>query len=350
MHCVKLNLAQIEELGDLVGFPIRKFLMISPTGEEYWVEEHLIHQYDKAGYVIKEGTNAVMSYAPPEWLPTDDVKGGILLLDDWNRADVRFVQAIMELIDRGEYISWSLPRGWHVTLSANPDNGDYMVQSQDNAQKTRYVSFEVGFDKDVWAQWAEHEGIDGRCINFVLLYPEIMKKEGGVQTINSRSLVTFFNTIQGLGDFQKTENLAKILMIADGCFSSKDNIVGSLFTTFLNNKLDKLIQPETMLEGKWETVAKELKACVGDHKKNTYRADIAATLTTRFLNYAMVYLDKPKSDSQILVTRILEMVNHDEDLLTMDLFFNMVKKLLAKDRKRMNKLLLDPKMHSVLLD
>ena len=46
----------------------------------------------------------------------------------------------------------------------------------DNAQKTRYISFELGFDKDVWARWAEKEGIDGRFINFVLSYPEIMKR------------------------------------------------------------------------------------------------------------------------------------------------------------------------------
>ena len=58
-----------------------------------------------------------------------------MLLDDWNRADIRFIQAVMELIDRQQYISWTLPKDWHIILTANPDTGDYLVNSIDNAQK-----------------------------------------------------------------------------------------------------------------------------------------------------------------------------------------------------------------------
>jgi hypothetical protein len=47
-----------------------------------------------------------MSYAPPEWLPKEDNPNGtILLLDDYSRATQYFIQATMELIDKGEYIS-----------------------------------------------------------------------------------------------------------------------------------------------------------------------------------------------------------------------------------------------------
>ena len=95
--------------------------------------------------------------------------GGILLLDDWNRADTRFIQAVMELIDRQSYISWTLPKDWHIILTANPDNGDYMVNSVDSAQKTRYVTANLKFDVNVWAQWAESANIDTRCINFFVI-------------------------------------------------------------------------------------------------------------------------------------------------------------------------------------
>ena len=44
---VKLNLAQIEELGDLVGFPTKEYEMCSPEGETCWVEEKVIDQYSK---------------------------------------------------------------------------------------------------------------------------------------------------------------------------------------------------------------------------------------------------------------------------------------------------------------
>ena len=82
-----------------------------------------------------------------------------LLLDDWNRADVRFIQACMELVDRQTYISWTLPEDWHIILTANPDNGDYMVNSIDAAQKTRYITANLKFDINVWAKWAEESGI-----------------------------------------------------------------------------------------------------------------------------------------------------------------------------------------------
>ena len=156
---VKLNLAQIEELGDLVGFPVREFQMYtekkvplngksntinygaSQTAASndvaklnsntsvtkkigQWVSELAVSDYLKNGYKLT-GKNR-MSYCAPEWI-ADKKKGGILLLDDWNRADVRFIQAVMELIDRQTYISWSLPQDWHIVLTANPDNGDYMV-------------------------------------------------------------------------------------------------------------------------------------------------------------------------------------------------------------------------------
>ena len=48
-----------------------------------------------------------------------------------------FMNAIMELIDRGEYLSWKLPVNCHLFLTSNYDNGEYSVTSSlDEAQKT----------------------------------------------------------------------------------------------------------------------------------------------------------------------------------------------------------------------
>ena len=46
LNCVKLNLAQIEELGDLVGFPIRQFEMCTESNC-IWVDEHAVEEYSK---------------------------------------------------------------------------------------------------------------------------------------------------------------------------------------------------------------------------------------------------------------------------------------------------------------
>ena len=147
LNFVKLNLAQIEEIGDLVGFPVvqyqiqEKMTTSNPdevrTPRTAWVNEAAFQEYLKAGF--KDTGKTRMSYAAPEWIAGKD-EGGILLLDDWNRADSRFIQAVMELVDRQTYISWKLPKNWHILLTSNHDNGDYMVNSIDSAQRTRFIT------------------------------------------------------------------------------------------------------------------------------------------------------------------------------------------------------------------
>ena len=149
MDVVKINLSQIEELGDLVGFPVKEFKISNKDGQTTWINENQVDAAMKKGYKIVDKR---MSHAAPEWIQGKG-EGGFLVLDDYTRADHRFMQATMELIDRQEYISWSLPKNWHVILTTNPDNGDYQVTSLDDAQRTRFISTEVKFDSNVWARW-----------------------------------------------------------------------------------------------------------------------------------------------------------------------------------------------------
>jgi len=147
----KLNLSQIEEIGDLVGFPVRQFEVCK--GEEcLYVDEPAVESFTQQGYTFT-GKNR-MGYCPPFWIAGREA-GGILILDDWTRADTRFIQAVMELIDRQTYISWKLPKDWHIILTSNPDNGEYFVNATDSAQRTRFISFNLIFDKECWARWAE---------------------------------------------------------------------------------------------------------------------------------------------------------------------------------------------------
>ena len=331
---VKLNLAQIEELGDLVGFPVRQFQMYKETKIQQkandisytaaqrsaassdlanmpqlvtkkvglWVDELAVQEYLKTGYKMT-GKNR-MSYCAPEWI-ADAKEGGILLLDDWNRADTRFIQAVMELIDRQTYISWTLPKDWHIMLTANPDNGDYMVNSVDSAQKTRYVTANLKFDINVWAQWAEGANIDTRCINFLLLHPELVTQE-----TNARSITTFFNAISSFDSFE--DNLSLIQMIGEGSVGDE---FASMFTTFINNKLDKLVTPKDLLtHDNQQYILGELRSCIG--KDDNYRADIASTLATRLSNYAVVF-SKENTVSQKITDRLKALCT--EDYFTNDL-------------------------------
>lgn len=196
-------------------------------------------------------------------------------------ADHRFLQACMELIDHQEYMSWKLPLDWHIFLTSNFDNGEYSVNTLDVAQKTRYISFNLKYDEKEWAKWAEIEEIDGRCINFMLKYPEVVTVNN-----NPRALVTFFNSIQNIPDFENS--LPLITVLGEGCVSYE--VIG-LFTEFINNKLDKLISPEEVAHKNYTELKKELTALVGIQNLGTYRGDIASILCTRFLNYSLKYAE-----------------------------------------------------------
>ena len=327
MDVVKINLSQIEELGDLVGFPVKEFKIQNKEGQSTWIMEAQVEAAMKKGYKIVEKR---MAHAAPEWIQ-GRTEGGFLVLDDYTRADHRFMQATMEILDRQEYISWSLPKNWHVILTTNPDNGEYQVTSLDDAQKTRFISTEVKFDANVWARWAEKVNIDGRCINFLLMNPEIV-----TQKVNPRSITTFFNSISSIQKFE--DELPLINMIGDGSIGEEPS---ALFAMFINNKLDKIISPEQILTNDdWSYVKGSLSGCIG--KDDDFRADISSIISTRIINFASITADKG-SVPQKMIDRIISLVT-DCDSFTDDLRYYMVKEILNGHKAKFSKLMLNQKV------
>ncbi len=298
------------------------------TDDCLWVDENAVEQYTKRGYNFTGKKR--MSYCAPEWIANKQ-NGGILLLDDYTRADQRFLQACMELIDRQEYISWKLPKDWHIILSTNPDDGNYLVNSVDTAQKTRFVSIHMKWDEKAWAKWAETKKIDTRCINFILMNPEVV-----TASVNPRAITTFFNCISSFKSFE--DSLPMIQMIGEGSVGPE---VATLFTTFINNRLDKLITPKEMfLEPDTNLVyQKLLDAVCNGGDMNKYRADIASILTTRLINFVLVYA-QDKSIDQNHIERLINLVKHP-DIFTDDLKYHIVKKILNGNKQKFQKIIFD---------
>ena len=345
MTMCKVNLAQLEEIGDLVGMPIKEYEVAwvenGQVKQTRWMPESQTKHLDLR---LKLTGKVRMSYAPPAWLPMDENPNGtIVFLDDYTRANSMFMQATMEIINTASYISWKLPKYTSIVLSSNPDDGQFSVTSLDNAQKTRFINFNVKFNIEDWAKWAEEAEIDGRAINFELLYgDEIFKKHNNVQTVNPRSYTTFCKAISGLKNWDNPDTLALILQISKGCFlNDKDNIIGNLFTTFIANKLDRLIQPKDMIELKWDTLEPKMKNCVYDN--GNFRPEIASVLTIRFMNYVLhLFGTKGAIKENVVYDRILEIVNNDEMLFSEDLIFHLVKNLITMYPGRTGKLLMNP--------
>lgn len=287
-----------------------------------WVDEQACGDYSKQGYQFTGEKR--MSYCPPEWI-AGKTQGGFLIIDDYSRADQRFLQATMELVDRQQYISWTLPKGWNILLTSNPDNGEYQVNAMDNAQKTRFISVNLKFDIECWSMWAEKEGIDGRCINFLNMHPEVV-----TTTVNPRAVTTFFNSISSIKEFDK--ELPLIQMIGEGSVGGE---VATLFTMFINNKLDKMITPKDILfHNNEDYILRELQTLVGTG--DDYRADIASVLATRVSNYGLVYAEK-NSVPGATIDRIIKLATSEKSF-TEDLKFILIRKLLNGNKMKFQKL------------
>jgi nucleoside-triphosphatase THEP1 len=321
MQVVKLNLSQLEELGDLVGFPVKEFEIQNAEGKTTWINESQINAATVKGYKV---IGKRMSHAAPEWIQGKG-EGGFLILDDYTRADHRFMQATMEILDRQEYVSWKLPKNWHVILTTNPDNGDYNVTSLDVAQKTRFISVELKYDSDVWAKWAENAGIDGRCINFMLMHPELV-----TQRVNPRSITTFFNAISSIDKFE--DSLPLVQMIGEGSVGAD---FSSMFTMFINNKLDRIISPEDILTKDKDYVMGALTNAVG--KDDNFRADISSVIATRLINYSLVQAEKGSVPAGVIDR--LAILTTECDAFTNDLRYYMVKEIVNGNKVKFAKLM-----------
>lgn len=232
--------AQFEEMGDLVGMP-----------------------------KVVDGKTV---FAAPNWVPTTNRKG-ILLIDDVNRADDRILRGIMQLLQNFELVSWKLPESWQIILTANPDGGDYSVTPMDDAMLTRMLHITMVFEVKTWAKWANENGIDHRCINFVLTHPNVITGE----RTTPRTLVHFFKNIQTIENWQS--NLGLIQLLGDATLDAKT--VAS-FIAFVQHDMQLLLSPNEILDSEdfEEEVENRLyDLVVGD----SLRIDILATICTQLI-------------------------------------------------------------------
>jgi hypothetical protein len=239
--------AQFEEMGDLHGVPFQVDPDETIEGNEY------------------------TAFAPPEWVPTQDGPG-ILLLDDINRADDRILRGLMQLLQNFEMFSWNLPPKWQIVATANPEGGDYSVTPMDDAMLTRMLHLTLVFEPRIWARWAVKAGIDSRGIDFVLTYPEVVT---GKRT-TPRSLVQFFKQIQHISDLKENMELVSTLAL-----SSLDDVTAGTFMGFINDNLEQLIAVEEILDTKdFKPVAKRINELVNS-KDGSKRIDRLSTICTR---------------------------------------------------------------------
>lgn len=366
MGFTKLNVGQLEEVGDIIGYPITEYecqvakkvkaedgsIKAQILPGTVWLNPKQMDSKDN-NTMFRQTGKTRMSYAKPAWVPEYNENGNILLLDDYTRGNNSLTTALMDLIWEHKYVSWSLPKKTMIVLTTNPDNGCYDVQAQDEAKQTRYLLYDATFDLDMWAQWAEKANIDGRCINFVLSYSKELfnSDDEGNRICNPRSFVMFANMIRGIKDWDNPESLNFITTISKGCFKDEGGRFSKMFTAFLRNKMHLLVQPKEMLLEKWETVQPKLAALLYD-ADGSPRPDISSLLERRFTNYVSAWLDSDgKTPISIVKDRIVDFIDSEEKgvkLFSKDSLYHMIKKITSDHKNQTNKLLYEAKIANII--
>ena len=243
-------IAQFEEMGDLHGLPMKCSLMRGPKGEEHWVpEDHLI-DYRKEGWTLDSLATPQTRMAPPDWVPNKPGPS-ILLFDDWNRASVRIIKGIMQLLQNYGMVSWKLPPGANIVLTGNPDQQDFLVTSIDSAILTRIKHITLRPCEKQWALWAETQNLDPRGINFLLRYPEQMLPRGQSKLTNPRTLSEFFNISK---HFPSMDAHKEELQIHGRSLLDEETVTS--FMVFAARDHELTVEPEQILAGKKEAFEK----------------------------------------------------------------------------------------------
>ena len=302
--------AQFEEMGDLHGMPYKVDPDKKIIGDEY------------------------TAFAPPDWVPTQEGPG-ILLLDDINRADDRILRGLMQLLQNFELFSWTLPPKWQIVATANPEGGDYSVTPMDDAMLTRLVHLTMVFDPKTWAQWAESAGVDSRGIDFVLTYPEVVS---GKRT-TPRSLVQFFEQIKDIPNLKD-----EIEMVSTLALSSLDDVTVGTFLGFVNDNLEQLVSSEEILEAKdFKKVSKRIEN-LSKVEGGGKRVDRLATICTRlYLTLTKDKYEPQSSHSDNLVEFMLL------KSLPNDLRMSLHSDLMKNGSEKVNKMLRDKRLAKLLI-
>ena len=115
MTCVVVRLSQIEEIGEISGFPIKEYEVETENGVE-WISNDVLQATVNCRDYRFTGKSR-MSYAPPAWLPQEfNERGTIVFFDDYNRCNALIANTIMEIVNEGKHVSWELPKYTSVVL------------------------------------------------------------------------------------------------------------------------------------------------------------------------------------------------------------------------------------------
>lgn len=318
-YFVKPPISQAE-VGDIIGYPVVEVEVCSKEDNSCkWICRDILNDFLLQGYSAT-GQHR-MGYSLPLWLVGKQDKPIILLLDDYTRASPMVLQALMQVFEEQETISWKLPLGSTVIGTSNPDNGEYLVSSTDDASSTRALDYYMKASVEDWAFWAVNN-VEEKFINFLEKNKELIEGTGAsekgkkVKLANLRIWTKYFQTIAPITNFNDDDNWGMALNLGSGSLPVEHLI---LFKNFCDQGFDVIpTAKEILFDKEYDKLEKLVKICDN-------RQDISTFISRRLLNYVLQMNVKTDFTPDI-VNRLEQIIAHGQ-IITPDLTFIFVKKI-----------------------
>lgn len=155
--------------GDITGFPK--------------VIKEILRWTDEAGEVHEE-EHEVMAMCPPKWMVQKEPV--LLLLDEINRGLNVTMNALMQLTNSQSYDDIKLPEGSRIFACVNPaEDGNYIVNSMDAAQLSRFDIYDFTPSWEEWVEWAQENNIHKSIIDFITCHPRFLDPNTNEELIHS---------------------------------------------------------------------------------------------------------------------------------------------------------------------
>lgn len=321
---VDIPLAQIEEMGDILGLPA-EMMLIEKEGKQKWIltQNAVIQYHINAGWTMVDSVAPVTVNTPPAWVPKEE-RPGVILFDDGNRASQRIMKGLMQLVQDYRTVSWSIPKGWSIVFTGNPDNRFNQVTSMDTAQLTRMKHVTLVPDALEWATWATSNNIDSRLVSFVLRYPEMMI---GSERTNPRTLAEFGKALR------RFPNLAgdSLKLAYNEANASLDSDTVEVMMVFFQRAVELVIEPIEILENYEKKAKQEISRLM---KQAEPRIDIINVINDRL--YAHIVSDNYEF-KESHVKNVQEWILNDD--LPKDTGYAFVRRLAYSDKPYKKKFL-----------
>jgi len=112
-----------------------------------------------------------MVWAPPILFPQDPDDDSIILLDEITAAPPSVQAAALQLVLNRKLGEYTLPKNVAILAAGNRETDKTAAQKMPSALANRFIHLDIGFNFDVWREWAFGAGIHPHVVGFLSAFP-----------------------------------------------------------------------------------------------------------------------------------------------------------------------------------